>query len=178
MANLPVPAPRTATVSEVETGAYANSWRDALNFLLNVPAAFVTQATPQSALTINTWTAISFDASVFDSYGGHSNSTNNSRYVAQVAGWYMCFGCVSYNNSVTTGNRGATIAKNGTNVQGAAGFGPAITGNPPTMPSPPCIVFLNAGDYVEVRGYSSAASTVTSVSADLTSSMTAVWVHT
>jgi hypothetical protein len=177
VANLPVPVPRTATVSEVETGAYANSIRDALNFLVNVPAAFVTQANAQAALTTNTWTAISFDASVFDSYGGHSNSTNNSRYVAQVPGWYIAFGCVSYNATVTTGNRGASVAKNGTRVQGAAGFANAFAGNPPTIPSPPCIVFLNTGDYIEVQGYSSAASVATQVAADLDSSMTVVWVH-
>lgn len=178
MANLPVPTPRTFTVSEIEVATYLNAGvRDLGLFLLNVPAAFVTQSAAQN-LALNTWTAISFDQSVFDSYGGHSNSTNNTRYTAQVAGWYMVFGCVSFATTSTSGNRGTAVAKNGTRVQGAAGFGPALSGNPPTLPSPPTIVFLAAGDYVEVYGYSTVAmSPGTNSSSDLDSSMTVVWLH-
>jgi len=178
VANLPVPVPRTATVAEVETGAYANSFRDALNFLLNVPAAFVTQNATQS-LANSTWTALSFDQSVFDSYGSHSNSTNNSRFTAQVAGWHIVFGCASYAGNAN-GNRGCAVAKNGARVQGGSGFVPTITvGNSPTTPSPPVIVFLAAGDYVEIQGYqTSGGALATNAAADLDSSMTAMWVHT
>lgn len=178
MALLQVPTMRTWTVGEYETGAFFNSnVRDTGNFLLNVPGAFLTQNATQS-IANSTWTAISFDQSVFDSYGGHSNVTNNTRYTAVVSGWYIVFGCVSYAGNAT-GNRGTAVAKNGTRVQGACGFVPTITvGNSPTTPSPPCIVFLNVGDYVEIDGYqTSGGALATNSNSDLDSSMTIVWVH-
>lgn len=176
MTNPPVPIPRTFSVSEVEVGAYLNSLRDALTFLVNVPACYVTQSATQS-LTSSAWTALTFDQSVFDSYGGHSNVTNNSRYTAQVAGWYMVFGCAS-TVANTTGQRGAAVAKNGTRVQGAAGFMQTTSALPPTVPSPPTIVFLAVGDYVEINAYQNGANPLsTNSSSDLDSSMTVVWLH-
>lgn len=179
MANLPVPSPRTATPGETETGAYVNaSARDTDIFLLNVPGAYLTQGTVQSVAN-STWTATNFDQSVFDSYGGHSNVTNNTRYTAQVPGWYMVFGCVSFAGNAT-GNRGCAVAKNGTRVQGACGFVPTIpVGNSPTTPSPPCIVFMNVGDYVEIQNYQTSGGALnTNSNADLDSSMTVMWLHT
>lgn len=174
--NLPVPSPRTYVVAETETGAYFNSLRDALNFLVNVPAAYLTQTAVQSVPNA-TWTALAFDGSVIDSYGGHSNSTNNTRYTEQVAGWYMVFGCASFATN-GTGNRGCSVAKNGTRVMGAAGFFGPVSGNPATVPSPPTIVFLNVGDYLEVQGYQvSGGALNTNSNTDLDSSMTVVWLH-
>lgn len=177
MTNLPVPIPRTFSVSEVQTGAYLNSLRDALNFLVNVPACFVTQSATQS-LTSSAWGALNFDQTVFDSYGGHSNSTNNSRYVGQVAGWYMVFGC-SCTVANATGQRGAAVARNGTRIQGASGFMQTTSALPSAVPSPPTIAFLNGtGDYVEIQGYQNGANPLsTNSSSDLDSSMTVVWVH-
>lgn len=177
MTNLPVPIPRTFSVSEVQTGAYLNSLRDALNFLVNVPACFVTQSATQS-LTSSAFTALTFDQTVFDSYGGHSNSTNNSRYVGQVAGWYMVFGCGCFAVN-TTGQRGAATAKNGTRVQGAAGFTQTTSALSPAPVSPPTITFLNGtGDYVEIQAYQNGANPLATASgADLDSSMTVVWLH-
>lgn len=176
MANLPVPSPRTFTVGETETATYLNSLRDALNFLVNVPAAYVTQTATQT-LTSSTWTALSYDVTVFDSYGGHSNSTNNTRYTAQVAGWYMVFGCSSFVANAT-GQRGAAVSKNGTRVQGASGFIQTTSALPPSPPSPPTIVFLSVGDYVEIQGYQNSGGNLsTNSSSDLDSSMTVVWLH-
>lgn len=176
MANLPVPSPRTFTVSETETASYLNSLRDALNFLVNVPAAYVTQTATQT-LTSSSWGVLSFDVTVFDSYGGHSNSVNNSRYTAQVAGWYIVFGCAC-TAANSTGQRGAAAAKNGTRIQGAAGFIQATSALSPAPPSPPTIVFLNVGDYVEINAYqNSGGNLATAASADLDSSMTVVWIH-
>lgn len=176
MSNLPVPVPRTFAVAEVETGAYLNSLRDALNFLVNVPIAYVTQSATQT-LTTSTWTAITYDQTVVDTYGGHSNSTNNSRYTAQVAGWYIVFGSACYAVN-TTGQRGAAIAKNGTRVQGAAGFAQATSALSTATPSPPTIVYLAAGDYVEIQAYQSSGGNLATVSgSDLDSSMTVAWLH-
>ena len=174
--NLPVPVPRNWTVGEVGTGAFENSLRDALNFLLQVPAAFVTQTATQS-VAASAWTALNFDVTVFDSYGGHSNSVSNSRYTAQVAGWYIVFGCACFASNAT-GQRGGAVSKNGTRVQGAAGFAQTTSALSPATASPPCIVFLNAGDYVEIQGWQNGASPLaTASSSDRDSSMTVVWVH-
>lgn len=171
------PQPRTFSVNEVQVSSYENSVRDALTFLANPPICFVTQGATQS-LTNSTWTAITQDQTVTDTYGGHSNVTNPSRYVSQAAGWYALFGCSSYAGNAT-GNRGTAGAKNGSRIQGGVGFFPTITvGNSPTAPSPPCIVYLNAGDYAEVYGYqTSGGSLATNAAADLDSSMTVIWLH-
>lgn len=151
MTNLPVPVPRTFSVSEVETGGYLNSLRDALSFLLNPPIANLYQNAAQTIAT-STLTAISLDSTTTDTYGGHSNSTNNTRYTAQVAGWYWCYGQVAFSPN-GTGNRLAGLSKNGSTIgqtfmavqsATAANAGCAVTGY---------LLFLNAGDYVELIGY-------------------------
>jgi len=177
MANLPVPSPRTATVGETETGGYENSFRDALNFLLNPPICNATQNTLQT-LTTAVWTALTLDATVVDSYGGHSNSTNNSRYTAQVAGWYMAFAAACFASNAT-GWRGVRLAKNGTAFAGAA---TEVGTNPTgvcTIASPSAIVFLNAGDYLEAYGFqNSGGNLATSVNSDADCSLTVAWIHT
>ena len=147
MANPPVPSPRTFTVSETETGGYLNTVRDALNFLLNRPVAVITQTTAQSNSTAS---AITFNATTVDTYGGHSNSTNNSRYTAQVAGWYWVRGNVLFVSNVT-GNRSCQLYKNGTALTTSFVVYPAASTNYAAMGfETSTLVFLNAGDYVEL----------------------------
>jgi hypothetical protein len=180
MANLAVPVMRTFTVGEYETAAYFNSnIRDAANFLLNVPACNAIQATLQSVPN-TTWTSLSLDSTVFDPYGGHSVSTNNSRYTAQVAGWYLVFAAACYATN-STGWRGIRVAKNGTAVAGSATeiqantVAAALT----TIGTPSVIVFLNAGDYVEGQGYQTSGGALnTAVNADANCGLTTVWLHT
>ena len=175
--NLAVPTPRTFTVGETEVGSYLNSLRDALNFLLNVPFAVLTQSATQT-VTNATWTALTFDQSTVDSYGGHSNSTNNSRYVAQVAGWYQVSGVAAFATN-GTGGRGALVARNGTHMPGSGSLVGTVAANPCVAPSGTFPVFLNVGDYVEIDGFqSSTASLATTSSTDLSCSMTVIWVHT
>lgn len=177
MSNLPVPIPRTFTTGETETAAFYNAMRDALNFLLNPPVCNATQATAQTLATA-TWTALTLDATVEDSYGGHSNSTNNSRYTAQVAGWYMAFAAACFSSNAT-GWRGIRLEKNGAVFAGAA---TEVGTNPSgvcTIASPSAIVFLNAGDYLEAYGFqNSGGNLATSVNTDADCSLTVVWVHT
>lgn len=176
MTNLPVPSPRTFGVSEVENAAYLNSLRDALNFLLNKPIAALSQSTTQS-LTNSTWTPINLDVTTVDSYGGHSNVTNNSRYTAVVSGWYKCCGAVSFSVNAT-GNRGANLAVNGTRVTGGGDFVGTIASNSLTISTPERLVFLNAGDYIEVHGYQTSGGALNTASAsDLAPSLSISWDH-
>lgn len=179
MTNLPVPLPRTFTVSEVENAAYLNSVRDALNFLLNPPMADVFQSVA-TATTSGIWAPLGMDVTATDGYGGHSNTTNNSRYTGQVAGWYEITGTAAWpNNSV--GARGVRIIKNGTTIPiGAATFGPATNGDVHASTTPAYQVFLAVGDYVEIQGFQSSGGALSTLvsAADVRSSMNVRWVHT
>lgn len=151
MANAPVPSPRNFNVAEFETAAYLNSLRDALNFLLNPPMAVVYQNTVQS-IPNNAFTPVTFDLSLTDTYSGHSNSTNNSRYTGQVPGWYDLDGAFSLAAN-GTGVRDGAWAKNGAAIT-TPGAGTTVAGNAgwtATQAMPGLQVFLNgAGDYVEL----------------------------
>ena len=177
MANLPVPVPRTFTVSETETASYLNTVRDGLDFLLAKPFMAVTQTTTQT-LTTAVWGAIGYDVSIVDTYGMHSNVTNNTRATAIVAGWYYPVGCVVIANN-TTGVRGARIAKNGTVIQGSAMLSNAAGGT--SVSAVQCVsfpVFLNVGDYLELQGYQNSGGNLnTAAGTDLDSSFSVRWYH-
>lgn len=173
MANLPVPIPRTFTVGEVEFGAYLNALRDALLFLLNPPEAVIYQTTVQT-LTSGTPAMIQFDSFIVDTYGGHSNSTNNTRYTAQVAGWYWIGGTVAFNN-VAGGNRNAQIYKNGVLVPQFGFAGPAGSANIFTTINCFALVSLAAGDYVEIQAFQDQGGNVATHT--LASSLVVDWRH-
>jgi hypothetical protein len=177
VSNLPVPVPRTFGVQEYETAAYLNAVRDALNFLLNPPVCRVYQATTQSCANA-TNVAITYDASTVDTYGGHSNSTNNSRYVAQVPGWYLPGGVIAINATSTTLTTWGYLAKNGSQATPIL-FAPSpLGGNNRVWFVAAEEIFLNTGDYVEIyvnQNDGSAKSTV--ASATQFSTMFIQWEH-
>jgi len=177
MANLPVPSPRTFGVTEIEVASYFNSLRDALLFLLNPPMASVFQNTIQS-IPSATWTDLTMDSTVVDSYGAHSNVTNNARITAVVSGWYWPAGGSSLVANAT-GARGAKFAKNGTSVQGTAGLfgnaGSAIPSAPAAISLP---VFLNAGDYVTIQTYQTSGGALnTQLGGDDNPAFALFWMH-
>lgn len=176
MANLPVPSPRTFGVSEIETAGNLNSLRDAVTFALNPPILSVTQTTVQT-LTTGVWTAISMDATVVDSYGMHSNVTNNTRATAIVVGWYLVSGAVAFAASAT-GTRGARFAVNGSVVQATAQFGPPTAAGSLAIAAVSKLIFLNVGDYVEIQGVQNSGGNLNTLMAtDLDSSLTLDWRH-
>lgn len=143
---------RTWTTGEVVTAAELNSnIRDALNFLLAPPLAVLRQTVAQSTAN-SAWTAISFDTEDFDRDGGHSTSTNASRYVAQTTGWYLVVGSCGWASN-TTGIRAFGIVQNGdlnNSMYGRVQIAPA-TGTFGTSVSSMAFLYLNAGtDYVEI----------------------------
>lgn len=177
MANPPVPVPRNWTVGETATGAFANSLRDDCNFLLNKPRARVTQVTTATTLTTSVWTVIGMDASVIDTYGGHSNSTNNSRYTAIVAGRYRCVGCVAFAGNITN-RRQARLMVTGTPVLGSAVSMNALGSAALTAAQiTEADVFLNVGDYVEVAGWQDSGGNLNTLigATDFGSSLSVTW---
>lgn len=151
MANLPVPNPRTAIAGEFETAAFMNAFRDAINFSVNPPVAQLYQTAAQSVPN-GAFTALAFDSTQSDTYGGHSNSTNNTRYTAQVAGTYEFSGLYG-SVSNATGTRDTTWAKNGAilTTPGATTTSTAVNGLNSVVTAATVQVPMSVGDYVELQ---------------------------
>jgi hypothetical protein len=177
MSNAPVPVPRTFGVNEFETAAYLNSVRDALNYLLNPPLVTVVQTSTQT-VPATTYTGLSMQSTIQDTYGSHSNVTNPSRITAQVAGTYE-FSGVSVYAANTTGSRGAGIGKNGTVQQGSVAKGAVSTiSDVDSRVTPTWQVAMLVGDYVELLSWNNiGGGLATSVASDVASSLNGRWVH-
>ncbi|BFP50034.1 hypothetical protein KCMC57_64020 (plasmid) [Kitasatospora sp. CMC57] len=176
MTNLPVPVWATAVVpGGFDTAALMNTVGNNGTFLTNRPHFQGYQASAQS-IPATTLTAIAIDTTAVDTYGGHSNVTNNSRYTVQTggAGWYRV--TVSLGFVVSgTGSRLIEIHKNGvapkmsqngTDCNGVA-IGAAIQ----------CTVYvqLAVGDYVEGFAYQTTAGALNT--SPTQTGMTVVWEH-
>lgn len=175
MANLPVPSPRSFAVSEVEAAGYLNSVRDALNFLLNPPLALLYQTVAQTVGSGGTG-VLALDSTVADTYGGHSNVTNNSRYTAIVAGWYFVKGGVVWAVNATA-NRIIQITKNGVAVPQSWVAVLATTAVNAPGEETTALVFLNAGDYVEISISQNSGGNLNTFVTGPNPSMHIWWVH-
>jgi hypothetical protein len=181
MANLPVPTLASELANNSFTAALARAGiYNTGQFLLNVPLFVGTQTTSQSiGNAVSTWTALSLNTSQVDTYGGHSNVTNNTRYTAQVTGWYAACGVAAFLSNAT-GVRGTRLQVNGAVVQGTAQMGIAVTsGSGTALSTPVRTIRLNAGDYIEVATWqSSGGSLSTSVASDMASALWVCWAGT
>jgi hypothetical protein len=181
MATLPIPVPaQEAPGLPVASSLWNAQVRDGYGFLLNVPVFVGTQTAAQSNIVDNTWTPINLNTSQVDTYSGHSNTVNNSRYVAQLAGYYIVTGVVCWAANAT-GARAVRIHVNGVVVQGTAQMVPTSSTNVTGIATPTRTIFLKVGDYVEVAGYNNAGlappGLSTGVAADLSSALFVLWSH-
>ena len=87
----------------------------------------------------------------------HDNTTNNSRITIKTAGKYLVGGIV---NVAANGNTGARIYYNGTSVLGSQLQGNSGSGNENAHVS--TIYDFAVNDYVQLQGYTGAASATTS----------------
>jgi hypothetical protein len=117
------------------------------------PAWAELRQTTAQTLANNTWTALNFQTEESDSIGGHSTSTNPSRFTcgALFAGTYeFSGGCAFVSNS--TGVRNLRWAKNGSLVNGSGVSFPANPSPGQTiLPARTKKIALAAGDYVELQ---------------------------
>ncbi|MBM0275317.1 hypothetical protein [Micromonospora tarensis] len=177
-----IPETKTAWTNGVDAlnSTNLNAYvRDPIKFLMNPPRAKLRQIAIQtlttSVLTPITFTAETVDTDV-DGIGGHSTSTNTSRYTARYPGWYQASGGVSFGN-VSTGIRLLRWAINGSNVAGTDVLLNPVNGNTTRMPARTELVPLDVGDYVELMAQQTTGANLnTVVSAEEQSSMNVLWV--
>ncbi len=170
-------------VPAITGGVLATSEQAALaavsTFLLRRPHAQLRQIVNQSLANL-TWASITFTTEDVDDdvsgTGGHSNSTNPSRFTALYAGWYLLGGTVAVVASAT-GSRGARWAVNGSAIAEGATLLPAIATVSTQVPAPVVQVYLNVGDYVELQGFQNSGGALnTDVTAGDQSSMSVLWI--
>ncbi|MGA5819737.1 hypothetical protein ACPC54_17990 [Kitasatospora sp. NPDC094028] len=175
MTGLAVPTPASVVPGGYITAALWNAGvYNATTFLLGRPMADLYQTTSQSVANV-TIAPIAFDSTTVDTYGGHSNTVNNSRYTAQQPGWYWVYGAALFNNN-SAGFRSAIINKNGVGVNGtfaaiapSAYYGSAVVCG---------LVQMAVGDYVELGGYqNSGGALATATGGGQCSAMKVWWMH-
>lgn len=132
-----------------------NQLRDMLNFLASPPIAELRQIVVQT-LTTGVGAAVTFTSEGVDTdvdgTGGHSTSSNTSRYTARYPGWYQVSGVVAFAGNVT-GRRICWWTINGVSANATQlGFGPIATGDQ-EIPARTAHVYLAAGDYLELIAY-------------------------
>lgn len=144
-----VPVTRTFVAGEVVLASYFNTnIRDVLNFLVATPIFRATQTVVQS-IANGSNVPITFSTEIVDSAGGHSTSSNTSRYTAVYPGYYGFSGGISY-SSDATGIRVTDWGKNGTILDGSRDIRPAISGFSHSMGARAEKAFLAVGDYMEI----------------------------
>ncbi|AUG78101.1 hypothetical protein CFP65_3301 [Kitasatospora sp. MMS16-BH015] len=174
MTGLPVTTPYSWSVADTFTASIGNGIRDQLTFLQKPPNFVGYQGVTQS-LGNQVWTPLGLDQAPTDPYGGHSTTTNTSRYVCQsgVGGWYTVCGVYTPNGN-STGFRAVRIQVNGAPVPGLGAYLPSM-GAELGVVTPTKDVFLNPGDYVEVCGWqSSGGSLGTAIDPDM---RTGLWLR-
>lgn len=146
---VPVITAGPSTLSQIQQLA------DVAAFLAAPPIAELRQIVVQT-LTTGVGAAITFTAEGVDTdvdgTGGHSTSSNTSRYTARYPGWYQVSGVVAFAGNVT-GRRISWWTVNGVPVTATQlAFAPVTTGDA-EIPGRTAHVYLAIGDYVELIGY-------------------------
>jgi hypothetical protein len=180
---LAAPTSYTAAPGNFLTSALWNAQvRDSNAFFAGVPVFSGYQSVAQPINGSNNWAPLLIDSETIDNYGGHSTTTNTSRYTVQLAGTYQVFGSVAWTAS-STGDRRLQITQNGASVLGSASsFDPSqvVLCAQQTM----CIVPAAVGDYFEIQACHTATTSPTTFntnagsggSAMFTSSMRVLWI--
>lgn len=177
MSNMPVPSLAQPVVGFPISQSYlTNQVYNPLYFLLNRPICAIYQVTSQTMPPLSTPAPITMDGSLFDTYGGHSNSTNNSRYVARVSGIYKVWGSFAGGGLSSQTEFVAYVAKNGNEITGSRAADVSNSSHAYALATPPVFVTLVAGDYVEL--YGAGDGTGNTHTGLPTSSLNVEWAHT
>lgn len=97
-----------------------------------------------------------------DNWGGHSNTTNNSRYTIPVAGVYQVAALMTWTSNAS-GVREANFQKNGTAFAGSIATTQASSSNFSSVSLPAYNIACAVNDYIEVGGYQNSGGTLNTV---------------
>lgn len=143
------------------------------------PIARLRQESTQ-IISDSTWTSISFDAEDFDSHGAHDTSTNNTRYICPVAGYYL-FNGGTWLAANAAGVRFNRWAKNGTAIDnGGNEFPVTPAGALWGAPAKGIIIPLNVSDYVQLQVWQNSGgnlNTATAVGGETGSDMSVTYLR-
>lgn len=112
------------------------------------PFAQVAQGATQNVTT--TAAALSFSVEHVDTHGGHSNSTDTSKYFCVQAGWYELSGRVYVSGLAVNTRLVAAWRVNGADIPGGQTDQSAPTTGETCCIAQNMIVLLDVGDYVEL----------------------------
>ncbi|MEU5426827.1 hypothetical protein AB0H73_14655 [Streptomyces olivoreticuli] len=169
-----VPTSASVAPGQFITGALWNAQVKALNDYLTAPPVFSGYQTTAQSISNATFTSFTLDTEVVDSDGGHSTSTNTSRYIATVAGTYLVVGTAGWSGA-TTGYRRCRITLNGGVVPGAAVGADATNAVLCGQCVVTVVVMNGTTDYVEVQGQQSSGGALAAYNADFAPSMRVYW---
>lgn len=167
------PVSYTATTGNFVTAALWNTQvRDATSFLTNVPVFRGFQNAAQTVGSSIVYAPILLDSESFDPEGGHSTSTNTSRFTVQTAGYYYVSAFASYGTN-SAGGRAIAIAVNGTAmVQSQQAPPPANSWSGGTN----WLGYLNVGDFVEATTWQNSGGNLSMATGAFASSLSLFWV--
>ena len=177
---MPVPALPSWNVADEPTAAMLNTRiRDEINALKTLPFAVLRKTSAQGTSS-GIHTAVQWNSEDVDTDGGHSNVTNNTRYTAQVAGWYYLIATVLWAGNAN-GRRDIYFRKNGdatrryawstntpTSLAAGADIGVTISAH----------MHLDVGDYVEVVTMQNCGATLNLLASNQDSRFQIQWVAT
>ena len=122
-----------------------------------------------ATISHGTWTTLAYNSENYDTDGMHSNVTDNSRITIPTgkAGYYLVNACTWYQHPGTsnTGSANMRIYKNGTTsmAESAQAFS-AYTASTRNSPQINFVLYLNAGDYIELQTYQFTNTTLSTYS--------------
>ncbi|MGW1744603.1 hypothetical protein ACWCRD_03085 [Streptomyces sp. NPDC002092] len=171
-----------ATIPSVPTEVPGNFWTSALwntnvlgglNYLF-APVRFKGySSTTQSLGSSTSSTVLTLDTETVDSDGGHSTTTNTSRFTAQTAGLYVVTGSVCFATN-SAGTRTLQVFLNGAGITGSA-VQAAPSASNGTSVYTGTIVQLAVGDYVELAAWQNSGSTLTTSTTNAIATTMCLW---
>jgi len=119
------------------------------------------------------WGTIGLDTVITDNYSGWS-SARPTRYTAPWSGWYEAAGVASYPIN-PTGFRSATLGVNGNRIHDGQDW-PANS-DYTVIATGQSLIYMNAGDYVELFGYVGGTTLGTAILLPGCSRLDVSWKH-
>jgi hypothetical protein len=180
MALQPVNVANTSGSQTMTNAFITANWTNALQFLMSPPIFIGFNTSAQGLASGSGGAAVQWTGETADTYSGHSNTTNPSRYVGQAPGWYWVSGSICFTGN-TAGSRKAWISVNGTPVANTNVQGPPClsSSDATTLAVPAMLVELNGStDYVEIWAAQTSGSSLNlNPNATNASGITVAWAH-